>query len=49
MIEQRLGVMDLTAILLCKDHDLPLRVFNMNKSGALQGIMLGENIGTLIS
>ncbi|EKD70018.1 MAG: uridylate kinase [uncultured bacterium] len=48
VISQRLGVMDLTAILLCQDHDLPLRVFNMNKTGALKRIMLGEDIGTLI-
>lgn len=48
VLEQRLGVMDLNAILLCKDHALPLRVFNMNKQNALQGIVLGENVGTLI-
>lgn len=48
VISKRLGVMDLTAILLCQDHDLPLRVFNMNKPGALKRIMLGEDIGTLI-
>lgn len=48
VIAKRLGVMDLTAILLCQDHGLPLRVFNMNKQGALQRIMLGEDIGTLI-
>ena len=49
VISKRLGVMDLTAILLCQDHDLPLRVFNMNKQGALKRIMLGEDIGTLVS
>jgi len=48
VISKRLGVMDLTAILLCQDHDLPLRVFNMNKQSALKRIMLGEDIGTLI-
>jgi len=48
VISQRLGVMDLTAILLCQDHNVPLRVFNMNKQGALKRIMLGEDIGTLI-
>ncbi|OGT46771.1 MAG: UMP kinase [Gammaproteobacteria bacterium RIFCSPHIGHO2_12_FULL_41_20] len=48
VLEKRLGVMDLTAILLCQDHGLPLRVFNMNKQGALQRIMLGEQIGTFI-
>lgn len=48
VLEQRLGVMDLNAILLCKDHHLPLRVFNMNKSHALQRIVLGDDVGTLI-
>lgn len=48
VLEQRLGVMDLNAILLCKDNGLPLRVFNMNKVGALQRIVLGEDVGTLI-
>lgn len=48
VISQRLGVMDLTAILLCQEHNLPLRVFNMNKQGALRKIVLGEEVGTLI-
>lgn len=48
VIAKRLGVMDLTAILLCQDHGLPLRVFNMNKQGALKRIMLGDDVGTLI-
>lgn len=48
VLEQRLGVMDLNAIILCKDHNLPLRVFNMSKQGALQQIVQGEDVGTLI-
>lgn len=48
VLEQRLGVMDLNAILLCRDHKIPLRVFNMNKQGALQRIMMGDDVGTLI-
>lgn len=48
IITKRLRVMDLTAILLCQEHELPLRVFNMNKQGALKSIALGEDIGTLI-
>jgi uridylate kinase len=48
VLEQRLGVMDLNAILLCREHALPLRVFNMNKQGALQRIVSGESVGTLI-
>lgn len=48
VLEQRLGVMDLNAILLCRDHGLPLRVFNMSKQSALHGIVVGESVGTLI-
>ena len=48
VLEQRLGVMDLNAILLCRDNELPLRVFNMNKQDALQRIVLGDDVGTLV-
>ena len=34
VLDAKLGVMDLTAICLCRDHAMPLRVFNMNKPGA---------------
>ena len=47
-MDQRLGVMDLTAILLCQEHDLPIRVFNMNKPGALQRVVAGADEGTLV-
>lgn len=48
VLESRLGVMDLTAICLCRDHNMPVRVFNMGKPGALREIALGGNEGTLI-
>ncbi len=48
VLEQRLGVMDLNAIILCRDNALPLRVFNMNKQDALQRIVLGDDVGTLL-
>lgn len=48
VLERKLGVMDLTAICLCRDHKMPVRVFNMNKQGALTRIMVGESEGTLI-
>jgi uridylate kinase len=48
VLEQRLGVMDLNAILLCQDHALPLRVFNMSKPDALLKTVLGDDVGTLI-
>ena len=48
VLDKKLGVMDLTAICLSRDHNLPVRVFDMNKSGALFSILTGKNEGTLI-
>lgn len=48
VLDNKLGVMDLTAICLCRDHKMPLRVFNMNKAGALLNLMMGGPEGTLI-
>jgi len=47
-LEKKLGVMDLTAICLCKEHHMPLRVFRMEKPGALLNIVVGGDEGTLI-
>ena len=44
----KLKVMDLTAITLCKENNLPLLVFNMNEKGSLKKILEGESIGTLV-
>ena len=49
MLEKQLGVMDLTAICLARDHDMPVRVFAMEKPGALLNVVVGENEGTLIA
>jgi uridylate kinase len=48
VLNQKLEVMDLTAICLCRDHDMPLRVFEMSKPGALLSIVRGGTDGTLI-
>lgn len=48
VLEQQLGVMDLTAICLTRDHKMPIRVFNMNKPGALANMVVGGDEGTLI-
>jgi uridylate kinase len=48
VLDQKLGVMDLTAICLCRDHNLPLRVFAMEKVGALLNIVVGGIEGTLV-
>ena len=47
-LAKRLGVMDATALALCREQNLPLRVFNINKPGSLLRIVLGENEGTLV-
>lgn len=49
VLEQELKVMDLAAFTLARDHNLPIRVFNMNKPGALRRVVIGENEGTLIA
>jgi uridylate kinase len=49
VLDQRLGVMDQTAIVLCRDHRLPLRVMNLNEPGALVRIARGEDVGTLVT
>ncbi|MCC6722554.1 MAG: UMP kinase [Bacteroidia bacterium] len=43
-----LGVMDLTAITLCRENKLPIIVFDINKEGNLLKLLKGENIGTLV-
>ena len=48
VLDMKLEVMDLTAICLCRDHNMPVRVFEMEKSGALLNIVRGGNVGTLI-
>lgn len=47
-VERELAVMDLTALCLCRDHHIPIRVFNINKVGALWRVVTGENEGTLV-
>ena len=48
VLEKRLGVMDLTAICLCRDHKMPIKVFNMYRPGALLDNITGNSSGTLI-
>lgn len=44
-----LKVMDLTAITLCNENNLPIVVFDMNKSGNLKRLISGEDVGTLVN
>ena len=48
-ISKKLGVMDTTSIVMCRDNNLHVRVYDMNIPNALFDIVKGENIGTLIS
>jgi uridylate kinase len=48
VLDKKLEVMDLTAICLCRDHSMPVRVFEMDKAGALLRIVRGGDEGTLI-
>ena len=48
VLSKNLRVMDLTAITLCKENSLPIRVFNINESGDLKKVVKGDKIGTLI-
>jgi uridylate kinase len=49
VIERKLAVMDTAAIALCRDHRIPLRIYNLAREGDLMRIMRGEQIGTLVS
>jgi uridylate kinase len=49
VLTERLNVMDATAIVMCRDHRLPLRVFNLNSGGDLLRIARGEDVGTLVT
>ena len=47
--EKNLNVMDMTAFTLCKENNLPILVFDMDKKGNLEKVVAGEKIGTLVS
>lgn len=48
VLADRLNVMDATSIVMCRDNNLPLRVFNLGIAGELIRIVRGENVGTLV-
>jgi uridylate kinase len=49
VLNEKLNVMDATAIVMCRDNHLPLRVFNLNNSGDLTRIVRGEDVGTTVT
>jgi len=48
-LERRLRVMDLTALTLCMENDLPIYVFNMDDERNIERIVSGERVGTLVT
>ena len=48
VLDQKLGVMDLTAIALLREHNVPLQVFDMAKPNALLHVVMGESEGTKV-
>ena len=48
VINKRLGVMDTTAVVMCQEHKMPLRIFDVHETGNLTKIIYGEEIGTLV-
>jgi uridylate kinase len=48
VLQRNLGVMDSTAISLCRDNHLPIVVFNLNKPGNIRRVCLGERVGTVV-
>jgi uridylate kinase len=49
VLQKELAVMDLAAFCQCRDHDLPIRIFNINKPGALFNAVMGKDEGTLVT
>ena len=49
VIERKLGVMDTTAVVLCRENKIPLRILDMTKPGVLLKAVMGENEGTLVN
>ena len=49
MLNDRLNVMDATAIVMCRENNLPLQVFNLFNAGDLMRIVQGEDVGTVVT
>ncbi|MGB8261003.1 MAG: UMP kinase [Terracidiphilus sp.] len=49
ILQKGLKVMDLTAVSLCKDNNMPMIIFNMNRPGNIKRVVLGEKVGSLVT
>lgn len=48
VVDKKLKVMDATAVVMCRDNNLPLRIFNLNTDGAMPAAILDKTIGTTV-
>lgn len=48
VLERKLMVMDATAVVLCRDHEMPLRIFSINNEGDLVRMVCGDEVGTVV-
>ncbi len=48
VLERKLMVMDATAVVMCRDHAMPLRIFSINNEGDLVRMMCGDDVGTVV-
>ena len=49
VIEKKLAVMDTSAVVLCRDRNMPIRIFDINRENALMDIVKGASIGTIVT
>ena len=49
VLADKLSIMDATAVVMCRDNNLPLRVFDLTRANALVQAMSGDNVGTLVT
>jgi len=49
VLSHEFAVMDLAAFCQCRDYQMPLRIFNIGKPGMLLKVVMGEDVGTLVS
>ena len=49
VLVDKLKIMDATAVVMCRDNNLPLRIFNLNDADALVQAMTDEDVGTLVT
>jgi uridylate kinase len=49
VLQKRLNVMDATAISLCRENNLPIIIFNLNREGNIRRVVLGEKVGSLVT